>query len=254
MSVSLSATGTRALVLDIEGTTTPIEFVYRVLFPFARAHLAEYLEREWTSEPCRAAVAQLRDEHATDVDVARNHAPPAWVGEGEGLAARIASAAAYVGWLMDRDRKSPGLKALQGEIWRSGYRGGELRGQVFPDVPPALERWRAQQLDVCIYSSGSVLAQQLLFQTTQAGDLTRFLTRYFDTGVGPKTSPDSYRRIAEALGAPAARLLFISDVTSELDAARAAGLQTLLCVRPSNPTQADEHSHPAIRTFDEIVE
>jgi enolase-phosphatase E1 len=241
-------------VLDIEGTTTPIEFVYQVLFPFARAHLTEYLEREWASESCRAALALLSDEHAADVDIARDQAPPAWVDEGEPLAARIASTAAYVGWLMDRDRKSPGLKALQGEIWRSGYRSGELRGQVFPDVPPALERWRAQQLDVCIYSSGSVLAQRLLFQTTDAGDLTRLLTGYFDTGIGPKTSPDSYRRIAEALGAPATHLLFISDVTSELDAASAAGLRTLLCVRPSNLKPAHEHSHPVIRTFDEVVD
>lgn len=250
MSLSLSVTGTRALVLDIEGTTTPIAFVYEVLFPFARAHAREYLEREWTSEPCRNAVAVLRDEHAADVS--RNQAPPAWVDDS--LILEIASAAAYVGWLMDRDRKSPGLKALQGEIWRSGYRSGELRGQVFPDVPPALERWRARQFVVCIYSSGSVLAQQLLFQTTDAGDLTRFLSGYFDTGIGPKVSSDSYRHIAEALAAPAERLLFISDVTGELDAARAAGLQTLLCVRPSNPTPACEHSHPVIRSFDEIVE
>ena len=250
MSLSLSVTGTRALVLDIEGTTTPIAFVSEVLFPFARAHAREYLEREWTSEACRAAVAVLRDEHAADVS--RNQAPPAWVDDS--LILEIASAAAYVGWLMDRDRKSPGLKALQGEIWRSGYRSGELRGQVFPDVPPALERWRARQFVVCIYSSGSVLAQQLLFQTTDAGDLTRFLSGYFDTGIGPKVSSDSYRHIAEALAAPAERLLFISDVIGELDAARAAGLQTLLCVRPSNPTPACEHSHLVIRSFDEIDE
>ena len=250
MSVSLSAAGTRALVLDIEGTTTPIEFVYQVLFPFARAHVREYLEGEWASESCRAALVLLRDDHVADV--AHDLAPPAWV-DGP-VAAQIAGVAAYVGWLMDRDRKSPGLKALQGQIWRSGYRSGELRGQVFHDVAPALERWRARQLDVCIYSSGSVLAQQLLFQTTDAGDLTRFLTDYFDTGIGPKTSPASYRRIAEARAMPAARLLFISDVTRELDAARAAGLRTLLCVRPSNPPPVGEHGHPAIHTFDEIVD
>jgi enolase-phosphatase E1 len=249
VSVSLSAAGTRALVLDIEGTTTPMAFVHDVLFPFARAHSREYLEREWASQLCRAAVALLREEHAADI--AHSQGPPSWVDDP--LTLQIASVAAYVGWLMDRDRKSPGLKALQGEIWRSGYRSGELRGQVFPDVPPALERWRAQQLDVCIYSSGSVLAQQLLFQTAAAGDLTRFLTGYFDTGIGPKTSPDSYSRVAAALAAPAERLLFISDVTSELDAARAAGLQTLLCVRPSNPTPAHEHSHSVIRSFDDIV-
>ena len=148
----------------------------------------------------------------------------------------------------------PGLKLLQGKIWELGYRDGALRGQVFDDVRPALERWRDAGLDIAIYSSGSVLAQQLLFQTTDAGDLTRFLSGYFDTGIGPKVSSDSYRHIAEALAAPAERLLFISDVAGELDAARAAGLQTLLCVRPSNPTPAYQHNHPVIRSFDEIVE
>ena len=251
VSVSLSAADTRVVVLDIEGTTTPIEFVYDVLFPFARAHMTDYLEQAWTSDPCRAAVALLRDERTAEI--VHGQAAPAAARVDGPLAAQITSVAAYVGWLMDRDRKSPGLKALQGEIWRSGYRSGELRGQVFPDVPPALERWRAQQLDVCIYSSGSVLAQQLLSQTTEAGDLTKFLADYFDTGIGSKTSPDSYRRIAEARAAPAARLLFISDVASELDAARTAGFQTLLCVRPSNPPPVGEHTHPAIRTFNEIV-
>ena len=115
---------------------------------------------------------------------------------------------------MDRDKKSPGLKALQGLIWQDGYKSGELRGQVYPDVPPALERWRARGLDLHIYSSGSVLAQQLLFGSTDAGDLTRFLTGYFDTAVGPKTSPASYRVISEQIHAVPAEVLFVSDVVA----------------------------------------
>jgi len=250
LSISLSVGGTRALVLDIEGTTTPVEFVYRVLFPFARAHVAEYLEQEWRSDACRAALGLLRAEHAGDT--ARGDAPPVWIDAP--LAAPHASAAVYVAWLMDRDRKSSGLKALQGGIWRRGYQSGELRGQVFPDVPPALARWHEQRLTVSIYSSGSVLAQQLLFQTTAAGDLTRFLTGYFDLAVGPKASPDSYRCIVQTLGAPAGHVLFISDTAAEIEAARVAGLRTLLCVRPPASLPAGECTHPVIRTFSDLVD
>ena len=131
----------------------------------------------------------------------------------------------YVEWLMDRDRKSPGLKLLQGRIWEGGYRAGVLKGEVFSDVPPALQRWRDAGLDVAIYSSGSELAQRLIFGSTAYGDLTRFISRFFDTAVGAKGAPASYRRIAAELGRAPDRLLFISDVTTELDAASAGGMR-----------------------------
>ena len=160
--------------------------------------------------------------------------------------------AAYVEWLMDRDRKSPGLKLLQGKIWARGYTDGTLRGEVFPDVPPALERWRFAGISLAIYSSGSVQAQHMLFGTTKFGDLTLRFAHFFDTAVGPKRSRESYERIASEMKQPPGALLFLSDVTEELDAARAAGLQTVLCVRPGNaphtPGSGDE-----IRSFDEIV-
>ena len=241
MTVSVSALQTRALVLDIEGTTTPIEFVYQILFPYARTHAAEYLARNQESSDCREAVALLRKEHAADppADVALDFSP--------------ATIVAYVHWLMDRDRKSPGLKALQGLIWRDGFKSGELRGQVYPDVAPAFERWRRRGLDIYIYSSGSVLAQQLLFGSTQAGDLTKFLKGYFDTAVGPKTSPDSYRVISERIHVASSEILFVSDVLQELDAARASGMRTTLSVRGGDPTSGSE-VHPVIRSFDEILD
>lgn len=239
MTVSLGALQTRALLLDIEGTTTPIEFVYEVLFPYARSHAAEYLARHQDSADCRNAVALLR----TETDVAQDSSP-----------------AQMVFSLMDRDRKSPGLKLLQGLIWEDGYKSGELRGQVYPDVAPALERWRARSLGIYIYSSGSVLAQQLLFGSTAGGDLTEFLGGYFDTGVGPKTSPDSYRVISERIQVAPSKTLFVSDVVQELDAALSAGLRTALCVRGradligSAPHPQAVGTHPVIRSFDEILD
>jgi len=228
VTVSLSALQTRALVLDIEGTTTPIEFVYHVLFPYARAHAAEYLARNRDSAACLEAVALLRKEagatrdfSAAQADVAQDFSP-AQVHVDVAQDFSPAQILEYVFALMDRDKKSPGLKALQGLIWEDGYRSGELRGQVFPDVVPAFERWRARGLDLYIYSSGSVLAQRLLFGSTGAGDVTSFLKGYFDTEVGPKTSPDSYRAISERIHVAPRETLFVSDVVQELDAAFSA--------------------------------
>ena len=230
MTISLTALEIRALLLDIEGTTTPVEFVYQVLFPYARAHAAEYLARNQDSADCRAAVALMRSEQTEDVTLE------------------------YVFSLMDRDKKSPGLKALQGLVWQDGYKSGELIGQVYPDVLPAFERWRARGLGIYIYSSGSVLAQQLLFGSTEAGDLTPFLGGYFDTAVGPKVSPDSYGVIAARMHVPPPNILFVSDVGQELDAARTAGMRTALCVRGGGEMPPGSALHPVIRTFDEIVD
>ena len=236
--VSLSARHTTAIVLDIEGTTTPVGFVYHVLFPFARTHAAAYLEREGQSEACRAAINQLRTEQTRDRD--EGHHPPDRLPD-------------YITWLMDQDRKSPGLKTLQGLVWQDGYRSGELRGEVYPDVAPALDRWRARGVSVYIYSSGSVLAQQLLFGSTEAGNLTACLAGYFDTAIGPKNATDSYRAIAAGIHVAARQILFVSDVVAELDAATAAGMDTALCIRGDGNAPPGSHLHTVIRSFDEIV-
>jgi len=239
-----------AVVLDIEGTTTPIAFVYDVLFPFARAHLRQYLTDGQDASLLERLVAQLRIEWLEDD--ARGDNPPRWPSDRSApTAGSLADAASYVEWLMDRDRKSPGLKMLQGLIWERGYRSGELKGEVFADVPGALDRWRGAGLDLAIYSSGSELAQRLLFGSTPQGDLTRYFSRFFDTGVGAKTSVESYGRIATELGRPAARIVFVSDVTVELDAARAAGFETLLCVRPGNRPQPP-HRFTVVESFDQV--
>jgi enolase-phosphatase E1 len=228
VTISLRERGVKGVVVDIEGTTTPIAFVYDVLFPYAREHLREYVAAHAATPAMDEPVRLLRGEW--EEDVARGEDPPPDMKDVE-RDATLDCVVSYARWLMRRDRKSPGLKLLQGMIWERGYREGTLRGEVYPDVPPALERWHAAGITIAIYSSGSVLAQRLLFSTTAYGDLTRFIGHYFDTGVGPKREPESYRRIAETTAFASSSLLFISDVQAELDAAAAAGLQTLLCER-----------------------
>jgi enolase-phosphatase E1 len=152
---------------------------------------------------------------------------------------------------MDQDRKSTGLKSLQGKIWAEGYQSGELKGEVYPDVLPALERWRDQGIDIAIFSSGSIQAQQSLFGNSVAGDLTRFIQAYFDTTTGPKKESESYARIAAALERSPSEVLFVSDIEAELDAAVKAGMRTALCVRePGSVSKAGVHR--VVRNFDDI--
>ena len=228
---------TRAILLDIEGTTTPISFVHDVLFPYSRLHLESFLAQHAASADVISDLARLREEHAEDV-TAKNSPPPL--------------IEPYVYWLIEQDRKSPALKSLQGKIWQQGYDDGSLRSLVFADVRPAMQRWRSKNLNVSIFSSGSVLAQKLLFAHTDAGDLTKFISNYFDTGVGKKTHAESYQRIAAALSLVANQILFISDVLDELDAAAEAGMETSLCIRPGNPIQPSSSRHLIIRNFDEL--
>jgi enolase-phosphatase E1 len=241
---SLKDRAIRAILLDIEGTTTPVAFVYDVLFPFARTHLHAYLQDPSHDPALRDVLRTLRAEW--DADSAARRDLPAWQDAG------AVSASAYVEWLMDRDAKSPALKLLQGKIWERGYRSGVLNGQVFADVPPAFARWCEGRVTIAIYSSGSVLAQRLLFESTAAGDLTPFITAYFDTGVGAKRWPDSYRRIVAELREAAAGVLFVSDTPAELDAARAAGCQVLLAARPGNRIVTYSEGE-TIRSFNQIV-
>jgi enolase-phosphatase E1 len=237
------------ILLDIEGTTTPIDFVYQILFPFARARLKDFITRHRDDEEVRAIIADLFDEYAKDKSA---DLPPLRESDNPDVG-HIEAIVAYCQWLMEHDRKVTPLKTIQGKIWEEGYRSGELKGEVFPDVPRNLRRWHEQDKIICIYSSGSVLAQKLLFAHTEHGDLTEFIRDFFDTNVGHKTEPGSYTKIAELLRQPHSEILFISDVIAELDAARGAGLQTLLCVRPGNRPQPESSGHATIYTFDEVL-
>lgn len=237
------------ILLDIEGTTTPIAFVTQTLFPYARVHLRSYLQRHGASPQYLALIEAFREEHAADRRAGEPVIP--WV-EAEADADARVSVQAYAEWLMDRDRKSPALKELQGYIWEEGYQGGELIGQVFEDVPRALARWRREHVRLGIFSSGAVLAQRWLFRCSSAGDLSSFLHWYFDTHTGAKQDPASYRRIAEEVGELPPDILFVSDVVGELNAARDAGLGTVMTLRPGNLPQP-AHDHRVVTSFDEIT-
>ena len=232
-------TGVAAVLTDIEGTTTSISFVYEVLFPYAEARLEAFCSSPEPAPGLAAALARLRQEYGEETALG---APLPAFGDG----------APYARHLMSLDRKSTGLKLLQGLIWDEGYRSGALRSHVFPDVPPALEAWARAGVRLRVFSSGSVQAQKLLFAHTEYGDLAPLFEGFHDTTTGPKQEPGSYLAIARDFALEPAAILFLSDVRGELDAAAAAGLRTGLLVRPGN-RPAEPGGHPVHASFSELA-
>ena len=230
------------MLLDIEGTTTPIDFVHKTLFPFARERMTEFVADNFSA--LTDQIKSLKIEHEED------YAEEFYVKEFDETAP--ASISNYLKFLIDEDRKSTALKSIQGKIWQAGYEAGELKSEVFADVPRALTRWKSQGKTIAIYSSGSVLAQKLIFRYSNCGDLTGFISNYFDTNVGGKKDAASYGKIAATLNLPAEEILFISDVTAELDAAKAAKMQTILSIREGNAPLDGQTAHQSVTNFDEI--
>lgn len=220
----------QAIVTDIEGTTSSLSFVKDTLFPYARARLATFV-RARCNDP---AVTRVLDE-------ARRVAG--------GALDEAALIAQLTRWI-DEDRKVTPLKTLQGFIWEEGYRRGDFTGHVYPDAARCLRAWHAQGMRLYVYSSGSVQAQKLLFSHSDAGDLTPLFSGYFDTAIGAKKEPDAYRRIATEIHLAPRAVLFLSDVKDELDAARAAGMDTCWLVRDG--ALDAQAAHRQVHSFDGI--
>ena len=220
----------RAVITDIEGTTSSITFVHDVLFPYARRALPDFVDAHRHDPDVRVWLEQVADEIGTDAD-----------------SPRVVESLLH--WI-DIDRKHTALKALQGMIWAEGYDGAEFKAHVYPEVADVLREWKNAGLDLYVYSSGSVAAQKLLFAHSEAGDLTPLFDGYFDTHVGGKREAASYARILGEIGRRGDEILFLSDVVAELDAAREAGLHTVLLER-AGPVD-DRNGHPAASHFRDI--
>jgi enolase-phosphatase E1 len=230
---AVQATGVRAVLTDIEGTTSSVSFVKDVLFPYARDHLPAFVTSR-RSDPevqrwlaATALAAGIDDPHSRLV------------------------IDTLLDWI-DEDRKATPLKALQGMIWKTGYESGDYRAHVYPEVPARLREWKDRGLKLFVYSSGSVPAQKLFFAHTEAGDLAPLFDGWFDTEIGGKRERDSYVRIAETTGFPAGSVVFLSDIVQELDAAHSAGMQTIRVCRPPDACPAST-TRPCVTDFDAIT-
>lgn len=221
----------RAIVTDIEGTTSSLSFVKDVLFPYARQHIGAFVHAQAAQPDVRAqlaAVSQIAGRMLSDDE----------------------AVAKLIQWI-DEDQKITPLKALQGMIWEAGYRNGDFQGHVYDDAMRHLRKWKDQGLALFVFSSGSVYAQKLLFGYSSFGDLTPLFSGYFDTTIGAKRETAAYRHIVQHIGIPAGEILFLSDIREELDAAQTVGLRTCWLVRDG--ALPVDSSHPVARDFSEIA-
>lgn len=221
----------RFILLDIEGTTTSVDFVHQVLFPYSADHLGPFVttnaHRMEVKECLQSVVRTVKEEDKRDIS-------------------EVEAMEVLQDWIRD-DRKHTALKELQGMVWRDGYKKGAFQSHVYSDVPKLLEQWQRSGLSMGIYSSGSVDAQRLLFGYTILGNLNPYFSRYFDTRVGGKREVDSYRKIVESLEIPPGEILFLSDIVEELDAATEAGIKTLQINREGRAVTSDRH--PVVKDF-----
>lgn len=220
----------KAVVTDIEGTTSSLSFVKDILFPYAYKHMADYV---WDHEKDVVDILDAVRVEERNADLTTQEI--------------IEILLRY----MDEDRKITPLKALQGMIWEQGYEDGTLGGHIYEDAVRGLHRWKEMGLRLYIYSSGSIAAQRLLFAHTTSGDLTPLFSGYFDTTTGGKKETESYERIAAEIGLPASEILFLSDSTEEINAASAAGMNVVILDREK--VLFDSLGHLVAHDFDEIL-
>ena len=221
---------TKAILTDIEGTTSSLSFVKDVLFPYARERMAEFVRQHAQEAAVKKELEEVRRLSG------KNLSEPEVIEQ-------------LIRWI-DEDKKITPLKSLQGMIWEDGYKKNDFKGHMYEDAVRHLKQWKQAGIRLYVFSSGSVQAQKLLFAHTEYGDLTPLFSGYFDTTIGNKREADSYRKIAEAIGAPPGDILFLSDIREELDAARAAGMQVTWLVRDGVPDPGATHRQ--VRNFDEI--
>ncbi len=221
----------KAIVTDIEGTTSSLSFVKEVLFPYSQKHIAEFVRHRAQDPAVRRELEEVRrlsGKNLSETEVIEQ----------------------LIRWIQE-DKKITPLKSLQGMIWEDGYQKDDFKGHMYEDAVRHLRKWKEAGIRLYVFSSGSVQAQKLLFAHTEYGDLTPLFSGYFDTTIGNKREADSYRHIAEAIGTPPADILFLSDIKEELDAARAAGMHVTGLVRDG--AIDPQASHRQARSFDQIT-
>lgn len=211
----------KAIITDIEGTTSSLAFVKDILFPYARNHIAAYILIHEKEPPVQQSLLEARKLIGADLTTEQ-------------------LIHTFIQWI-DEDKKITPLKTIQGLLWEDGYCKGDFKGHIYKDAVENLKKWKDLGIKIFVYSSGSIFAQKLLFGHTDYGDLNPFFTGYFDTTIGVKTSVDSYRKIASSIALCPDNCLFLSDIKHELDAAHEVGMHTIWLVRKGNLDPSADH-------------
>jgi len=245
--------GIKAVLFDIEGTTTPISFLKNKLFPYVKENLKTYLENHFDNEECQADIDALRTQAEADKDVEGCVAIPAKEEDKEKVVEAVVQ---NVCWQMEKDATNPALKTLQGHIYREAYKTGKILGQLYSDVPEAFKGLTSSGKQIYTYSAGSVEAQKLMFGYTEQGDLTAYISGYFDTNSGAKNTAESYTKIAKEMGVGASEIAYFTDVPAEGKCAAEAGMQVTVVEREGNEplTEEDKKTYNTVSSIRDLVQ
>ncbi|XP_061850113.1 enolase-phosphatase E1 isoform X2 [Colius striatus] len=225
------------------------------LFPYIKDNVKEYLRAHWEEEECQQDVGLLRKQAQEDSSLDGAVPIPLESGSGEEELEQVIQAVVdNVHWQMSLDRKTTALKQLQGHMWRAAYATGQVKGEIFKDVVPAIQKWRQAGMKVYIYSSGSIEAQKLLFRYSTEGDILELFDGHFDTKIGSKVQSESYRRIAASIGYATNNILFLTDLPREASAAEEADTHVAVVIRPGNAGLTDDEKsyYSLISSFTEL--
>lgn len=247
--------GVRAILVDIEGTTTPISFVKETLFPYVTDNLDSFLEKHFDEVNCQADIEILRQLAKKDKEAEVDGVVEIPDDDADKDAV-VKAVIANVKWQMSHDRKSKELKQLQGHIWKQAYKQGKIKGVLFPDVTPALRQMVADGIKIYVYSSGSIESQKLLFTYSQDGDICELFSGHFDTVTGSKCEVESYKKITKEIGVKAEEIIFLTDIPKEAAAAVSSGMRCNLVIREGNAelSKDDKMKYSTIHSFDELVD
>ncbi|XP_050526046.1 enolase-phosphatase E1 [Daktulosphaira vitifoliae] len=244
-------TNQTVILLDIEGTITPMNFVKDVLFPYITSVLEDYINTNWHEKEFKEDLELLKQQAQFDLSL------PGFVPiENDKGNIQKESIKNNILWQMKNDRKTTALKQLQGHIWKYGYESNNLVGDIFSDVPPVLSELIDKGKKIYTYSSGSTEAQKYLFQYSCWGNISSLFTKYFDTKIGSKQEETSYQNIAKEIGVKCDDILFLTDVVEEAEAANRAGCNVVILIRPGNSLQDPEKisKFMTMKTLDPLVE
>ena len=234
----MNSTEIRHFLFDIEGTTAPISFVHEILFPYSKNNLLNYLQKNKISN---LIFSNLKEDH--EKDKYSNHYKSPLENSADSLFS-------YLEFLISVDRKNAGLKEIQGEIWKQGYESGDIKSLIFPDTLDFFQLIKKNNKQINIYSSGSILAQKLIFKYSNLGDMSSYITNYFDTGVGPKRDSNSYLTISKALNCSPNEIIFFTDIQEEADSALSIGIKSYIILRKGN-SPIESIKHPTLNSFSE---
>ncbi|XP_013397492.2 enolase-phosphatase E1 [Lingula anatina] len=243
----------KVLLLDVEGTTSPISFMKNEVNQYVTENIQEYLTKNWESEELQNVITSLREQAQQDKEAGTEGVVEVKAAD-DPQEEVIASITENLKWQMSQEKATTAACQLQSQILREAFKMEKMKGKLFDDVVPALKEVATDSRQVYLFSTTSMDVQKLLFTYSAQGDNSKCLSGFFDSKVGAKTEMESYKNIINDIGVKPEETLYVTDMPAEAQAAGKAGIGVFLLNRPENPalSQDDLKDYNVISSLTEL--